>query len=191
MSAERVHELEAELRRLQGMVFQDELTGMLNRRGFVERVDQIFQFIRQHHDQERRHGVRIPFSVIFIDLDNFKQINDDYGHAVGDAVLKHVSQIFVHTVRQGDVVARFGGEEFVIALHAVSVDDAEHVAEKIRKALEDAPCLYEGLALPLTGSFGVAEYRAEDDTLEQLIARADGAMYQAKQAGKNRVAIAS
>lgn len=191
MSAEREQELEGELRRLRGMVFQDELTGMLNRRGFVDRVDQIFQFIRQHHDQERRHGIRIPFSVIFIDLDNFKQINDEYGHAAGDAVLKHVAQVFAHSVRQGDVVARFGGEEFVVALHAVSVDDAEHVAEKIRKALESSPCVHEGLTLSLTGSFGVAEYRAEDDTLEQLITRADEAMYQAKQAGKNRVVISS
>ena len=190
MSAERIHELEVELRRLQGMVFQDELTGMLNRRGFVDRVDQIFQFIRQHHDQERRHGVRIPFSVIFIDLDNFKQINDEHGHGTGDAALKHAAQVFGRTVRQGDVIARFGGEEFVVALHAVTGDDAEHVAEKIRLALESSPCVHEELVLPLTASFGVAEYRVGDDTLEQLITRADEAMYQAKQAGKNRVVVA-
>jgi diguanylate cyclase (GGDEF)-like protein len=190
MSAERIHELEVELRRLQGMVFQDELTGMLNRRGFVDRVDQIFQFIRQHHDQERRHGVRIPFSVIFIDLDNFKQINDEYGHGMGDAALKHAAQVFARTVRQGDVIARFGGEEFVVALHAVTIDDAEHVAEKIRHALELSPCVHEGVSLPLTASFGVAEYRVGDDTLEQLIKRADEAMYEAKRAGKNRVVVA-
>lgn len=191
MSAERIFELEAELRRLKGMVFQDELTGMLNRRGFVDRVDQIFQFIRQHHDQERRHGVRIPFSVIFIDLDNFKQINDEHGHGTGDAALKHAAQVFGRTVRQGDVIARFGGEEFVVALHAITIDDAEHVAEKIRIALEQSPCVHEGLTLSLTASFGVAEYRVGDDTLEQLITRADEAMYQAKQAGKNRVVVAS
>jgi diguanylate cyclase (GGDEF)-like protein len=189
--SDRIQELEAELRRLQGMVFQDELTGMLNRRGFEDRVDQIFQFIRQHHDQERRHGIRIPFSVIFIDLDNFKAINDQYGHGMGDAALKHAAHVFASNVRQGDVVARFGGEEFIVALHAISVDDAEHVAEKIRHALERSPCVHDGTELPLTGSFGVAEYRAQDDTLKQLIARADAAMYQAKQEGKNRVVVAS
>lgn len=191
MSAERIFELESELRRLQGMVFQDELTGMLNRRGFVDRVDQIFQFIRQHHDQERRHTVRIPFSVIFIDLDNFKQINDEHGHGMGDAALRHAAQVFAHTVRQGDVAARFGGEEFVVALHAITIDDAEYVAEKIRHALELSPCVHGGVSLPLTASFGVAEYRVGDDTLEQLIKRADEAMYEAKKAGKNRVVVAS
>jgi diguanylate cyclase (GGDEF)-like protein len=190
MADERIRQLEAELEQLRTIVYFDELTRLLNRRGFIDRVEQIFQFIRQHHSTERRHGLRIPFSVIFIDVDNFKNVNDTYGHAVGDAALKHVAQTLSGLVRQGDVLARFGGEEFVIALHALTANAARHVGEKLRAALAATPCVYEHGTLNLTASFGVAEYRAEDASLDALIHRADEAMYQAKQQGKNRVVVA-
>jgi diguanylate cyclase (GGDEF)-like protein len=140
-----------------------------------------------------RAGISVPMipSHWLVDLATKKRINLEHGHGTGDAALKHAAQVFGRTVRQGDVIARFGGEEFVVALHAITIDDAEYVAEKIRLALEQSPCVHEGLTLPLTASFGVAEYRAGDDTLEQLITRADAAMYQAKQAGKNRVVVAA
>ena len=190
MSDAQIHKLEKELEHLRVIVFFDELTGVLNRRGLFDRVEQVFQFIQQRHSHERRQGVPIPFSVIFIDIDNFKHINDMYGHATGDAALKHVATILGEPLRQGDILGRFGGEEFVIALHTVTASAASHVAEKLREALEASPCIYEGTMLNLTASFGIAEYRTEDTSLEVLIKRADKAMYQAKQEGKNRVVVA-
>ncbi len=191
MADDRISQLEAELEHLRSIVYFDELTGMLNRRGFTDRVENIFQFIRRHHSTERRHGIRIPFSVIFIDVDNFKSINDTYNHATGDAALKHVASVFTSLVRQGDILARFGGEEFVVALHAVSASGAMIAAEKLRAKLAATPCVHGDITLNLTASFGVAEYRTEDASLDALIKRADEAMYQAKQQGKNRVVVAA
>jgi diguanylate cyclase (GGDEF)-like protein len=126
---------------------------------------------------------------VLLDVDHFKHINDRRGHAAGDVVLSAVGKLLAGTVRNCDIVARWGGEEFVIVLPSTSLEGAQLVAERIREQLESAKIPDGGGELiPVTASFGVATY-AGSETLEQVIDRADRAMYLAKSGGRNRVVI--
>jgi len=182
--------MEEELGRLRGLVYYDELTGLLNRRGFMHEAEREFNFVSNNTTMlERRTGFQIPFSVIFLDLDNFKNINDTYGHNVGDEALKVIGKILNEQLRSGDVPGRLGGEEFVITLIGANIGRAKVIAEKLRVIIE-AHELYSGdKEIPLTASFGVAEY-SEDNDVQALIKRADDAMYKAKHEGKNRIVVA-
>ena len=131
----------------------------------------------------------MDFSIAFLDIDHFKDINDTHGHAGGDEALKAVARVLQETLRGGDMIGRLGGEEFAVAFMGAKSGDQLAVGEKLRHALQDAECVYQGQRIPLTASIGVATYRGGED-LDQLIKRADEAMYQAKQAGRNRVHIA-
>ncbi len=189
MTKEEIAKLEAELERLRTMVYVDELTGILNRRGFLEETNKEFRAVTLGRTEvERRVGIQIPFSIVFLDLDNFKQINDEHGHAAGDEALKTAAQVLRTTLRLGDVYGRWGGEEFVVALLGADSDVAFAVAEKLRRALETADLSVDGKKISLTASFGVSDYHGEQ-SLEELIENADKAMYQAKQNGKNRLSL--
>ncbi|MCC6934692.1 MAG: GGDEF domain-containing protein [Candidatus Yanofskybacteria bacterium] len=191
MGDERIQELEAEIERLKRLAYSDELTGVLNRRGFLHEAGAEFHLVSYGMTAvERRVGAQIPFAVVFCDLDDFKRINDTHGHAAGDLALTTVAAVFQQNLRQGDVIGRWGGEEFVVALIGAGAAYAERIAEKLRAALERAQVVHAGVHIPLTGSFGVAAYE-HNGTLDKLIERADGAMYASKQAGKNRVTTAS
>ncbi len=123
-----------------------------------------------------------PFSAIFIDLDHFKRINDVYGHAAGDAVLRGVAETLNVCLRECDLLGRFGGEEFVVLLPETGIDDAMRVADRMRK---DVACLQLGqIPEAITVSAGVAEWTS-DETGEALLQRADRALYRAKDAGRN------
>jgi diguanylate cyclase (GGDEF)-like protein/PAS domain S-box-containing protein len=161
--------LEEELTRLAAT---DALTGLRNRRAF-------FDVAAIEIARARRYGD--PPSVVSIDLDRFKLINDKYGHAAGDATLVRFAEICRRHVREVDLLARIGGEEFALLLPATSVDNAARLAERIRHAIHDIAVLAEGQSFGFTVSMGVAAYRDKDDSLEELMRRADDALYRAKE----------
>ncbi|MCX8062668.1 MAG: GGDEF domain-containing protein, partial [Anaerolineales bacterium] len=127
-------------------------------------------------------------SLIIFDLDNFKRVNDLYGHAAGDAALVHIGQLCRRLTRQSDIIARLGGEEFAVLLPETPLQAAICVAEKLRVAFEQNPVEYEGQRFTVTASFGVSSYKfSERSGFEALLNAADRALYRAKEAGRNRV----
>jgi len=167
--------LEMRNRKLEKMTQTDFLTKTLNRKTFRKMLGSEVQ-------RARRYGH--PLSLIFFDIDNFKKINDTYGHKVGDKVLKEVSALVGDGVRENDALCRWGGEEFLLLLPETGRPTALEVAEKLRKAVEAHPIPEAGGGV--TCSFGVAQLEGEEHP-EQFVNRADMSMYQAKQSGKNKV----
>lgn len=170
--------IEQELRQL---ATQDVLTGAVNRRHFLA-VAQI----------EHRRAIRFQqeLSVAVIDVDHFKQINDTKGHAFGDDVLKRLAEVFMRSIRDIDVFARLGGDEFVLLLPGLTAEQAVEVVERARTVLAASQT---GIAKPgesMLFSVGVAAITDDDDTLDDLMSRADQALYEAKQAGRNRIRVA-
>ncbi|MFD0387612.1 GGDEF domain-containing protein [Tistrella bauzanensis] len=171
------------IHRLKQMAETDFLTGVMNRRSFFDVASRDLT-IALHHGS--------PLAVVMLDLDHFKQINDRYGHGVGDEVLRSVAERCRSAIRGGDLVARMGGEEFVILLHHAAADAAAALAERLRVALAGTPvALSDGRAIPITASLGVAVAGPDDTTIDELMTRADAALYRAKAAGRNRVAAAA
>ncbi len=176
----RIHTLEAKLQHLSELVREDQLTGSLNRRG----LDDVFE--RETARSDRRGT---PLCVALLDLDDFKRLNDTYGHIAGDAALKHLVKIVKDTLRQMDVIARFGGEEFLILLPETTVEAASQTMTRLQRELTKHFFLHENEKVLITFSAGVA-LRAPNEDQATLVKRADKAMYQAKQTGKNRVVVA-
>jgi diguanylate cyclase (GGDEF)-like protein len=159
----------------------DPLTGLLNRRAFLDASEVEIRRVLRH---------RQPLSVIAIDLDHFKSINDSYGHGAGDAVLVDFAHVVSQQLRGLDLVARLGGEEFVVLLPDSDALGALRVAERLRLAIADSgPQVGEGV-LHYTASFGVAGLDPGQSSLEELLGRADEALYAAKRQGRNRVELA-
>lgn len=177
---QRVHELEGELERVSGQVREDQLTGALNRRGMEDAMER---------EIARAKRSKKPLCVALLDVDNFKRLNDTHGHSAGDAALVHLAKVIKHTVRPTDVIARFGGEEFVIILTETGQSEAVRVVQRLQRELTRRFFLHNNERLLMTFSAGVAEYR-QGDSDESLFQRADKAMYQAKVQGKNRVVSA-
>jgi len=171
----RMKEME---RRLQEMAQTDELTGLCNRRYFVEQA-------RLELARSKRYGN--PVSMIGFDIDHFKHINDRFGHPAGDAVLRAISRISRETLRETDIIARVGGEEFGVILPECAIDSAGIAAERLRKSIEACVCEFEGIRIQCTISLGIAQYSAGQDDLEGLMKRTDKALYRAKDAGRNRI----
>lgn len=157
---------------------RDQLTGLYNRRFLEETLDKIVA-------QTKRRGTTL--GILMIDIDFFKQVNDTYGHDVGDRVLKEVSKVVVDSVRESDIVVRYGGEEFMVLLIDVQNGKSEEVAEKIRRAVENHNIEISGRSLKKTVSIGVVEFPSDCDKIWQCIKFADVALYRAKEAGRNRV----
>jgi diguanylate cyclase (GGDEF)-like protein len=129
----------------------------------------------------------LAFAVLFIDLDHFKSINDTYGHAVGDDVLRTVAKTLQDSVRRSDIVGRIGGEEFSVFLPNTQVAGAEQLAEALRVAIESIHIEVDGVRLKITASIGVAAKRFDQETMQAIQQHADQAMYEAKRGGRNRV----
>ncbi len=179
--ARTARELAATRRLLEEQATTDPLTRLKNRRAFAE-------IGRRHFALARRH--RHDLSLVMLDLDHFKEVNDTYGHPAGDRVLVEVAQILAGSVRSGDTPARLGGEEFGILLPNTSQAGAALLAERIRLALAQRQWSMPDRQVVVTASAGVACYSADHpQSLEQLIEIADQRLYRAKQAGRNRVAI--
>lgn len=168
------YRLEAARRKAENIANTDELTGMENRRAFFERGQTLAQ------DCQRK---QLPLSVVMIDADHFKAINDRFGHAVGDAVLRHLAKRLKEHQRASDVCSRMGGEEFAILLPNTSLGDAMALAERLCQACAVNPMQADGEVVTSTVSIGVA---SEGYAIEYLLSCADEALYQAKAAGRNR-----
>lgn len=159
----------------------DALTGVPNRLAWDERMAQ---------EYARWKRFRTPLAVLVWDVDHFKQINDEYGHKAGDKVLRVIASQLAENIRETDFIARFGGEEFTMLVTGAGVDDVQMVAEKLRDVIERCGFHFRGQAVPITISCGMAVF-SEDETVEQVFERADKALYQAKEAGRNRCLMAT
>jgi diguanylate cyclase (GGDEF)-like protein len=175
--SQRTSDLRSANRQLAEVARRDPLTSLLNRRGFSEEaLAELQRFVRTGREP----------SLILADLDNFKEFNDQNGHACGDYVLQKVARLLSDRVRNMDELARWGGEEFMILLPETSSEGAAQVAEKLRVAIENYQFEYDGQKLSVTMTFGVATIR-NGETLEACIARADAALYKGKESGRNQV----
>lgn len=156
----------------------DELTQLFNRRAFYEHCElQLTQSMRTGN----------PLSLVLLDLDHFKRINDSYGHSVGDAALVHIAGLLSGTIRSSDICGRVGGEEFAVLLPGTSVAQAEKVAQNLREKLASTPFEFPDGAQPVTASFGVTAVTGD---ILDMVRDADSALYSAKSAGRNRVVVA-
>lgn len=166
---------------LERQASRDPLTELYNRR-------YVFGMIENEIRRFERYGDRI--SLILIDADYFKSINDTHGHAAGDSALQHIAHRCVQSVRDADIVGRFGGEEFIVLLPHTDATDAAIVAERIRNSLHEHPFTWQNRDVPITLSLGVAEVSSTTSTFEDLLKTADQALYLAKRAGRDQVAVA-
>ncbi len=171
-------DLEAELFK---QASTDSLTGISNRRYFMAQAEQ---------ELRRSRRFARALSVMMIDIDHFKLINDKHGHAVGDAVLQSVVKSALESLRQSDSMGRLGGEEFAVILPETELAAATEVAERLRQHMAERPLVAEREAIPCTVSVGVAQLTAQDGSIDALLNRADEALYRAKHNGRNRVETA-
>lgn len=173
----RIFTLEKELDQVSSLIREDQLTGALNRRGLEE------AFVRELARAER---MQAPLSLALLDIDHFKRLNDSLGHHAGDQALVHLARVIRDMLRPTDSLSRYGGEEFLILLPNTDLDEATQVMRRLQRELTKAIFLHDHQKVLITFSAGVVQWRGEE-TRDQVIARADAAMYRAKAAGRNRV----
>jgi len=166
--------------RLEELVIRDELTGAYNRRHFLTQAPQEIQ---------RALRYRRPLSFIFLDLDHFKSINDQFGHAIGDEALKAFSRLGRTTFRPADLFARFGGEEFVVMLPETNLNQAIDAVERLRSAMRDVEISANPPVRGLTASIGISELHRDADSLDAILDRIDKATYRAKELGRDRIEV--
>ena len=162
------------------LAYLDGLTGIFNRRFFELRIVE---------EIERAERFGTGMAVVMVDIDQFKRLNDEFGHLLGDEVLRQVSSIFHQQLRKIDVLCRYGGEEFAILLCQTNAVHALGVAEKLRKSVEGWQ--FPGVPQRVTISAGTANYSEHGTTRDELVRAADQALYAAKQAGRNRICLAT
>lgn len=181
MAIERSH-LHSMTETLKEISITDSLTGLFNRRYFYERLT-------EEMERTKRHG--LPTCLIMLDIDNFKMVNDTYGHQVGDEVLKWLSQLLRNTIRTIDVASRYGGEEFTVILPNTTKDDARIIAERTCATIAKKSRLQKKMPQlnRLTVSVGLASFPEDASSIHELINHSDKALYQAKQLGKNKVVV--
>lgn len=170
--------LQSKTMQLEHLATVDKLTSLYNRIKFEQKLKDEMSRV-QRYDSE-------PFSIVLFDVDNFKQINDNYGHITGDIVLQRIAGVIKNTIRTTDLGCRWGGEEFIIIYPLTNIAQAAEASEKIRKLIQELT--FDSIK-NVSCSFGVAQFEVED-TMQSILARADQAMYKAKRSGKNRVEIA-
>jgi len=179
-----MHNARLELQRanaqLHELAIRDHLTSSLNRRHFYDVAQAELQ-------RAQRYGA--PMSLLLLDLDDFKGVNDRHGHACGDAMLCQLVNLIQSRLRNSDVLARLGGEEFVVLLPETELEAARLLADRLRQGIAEQPFEHGGMQIPLTGSWGIAAARAEDKDIDALLDRADRALYAAKDGGRNRVYV--
>lgn len=179
--AERTDELRLQNERLEQIAITDSLTGIYNRRFF-------YDLAKKEVARAKRYGN--PLSVVILDADHFKRMNDTYGHLIGDQILINLAKLCQENIRSLDIIARYGGEEFVILMPEVSCADAQKSAERLRKLVAETSMVTGGLNVMMTVSLGVACWDGANVLdFDALLARADRALYQSKESGRNRVSV--
>jgi diguanylate cyclase (GGDEF)-like protein len=180
---EEIKKLKKENSKLKKLVYLDDLTRLYNRRALIEIGNRYFDSLKKlkQRKTKRRNDIK-SLNILFLDIDDFKKINDKYGHEKGDRVLKSFSKFLLSNFRKTDIVSRYGGEEFVVLLVNVSYKIAKKISLKLRQKTEKAS--FNGLKI--TASIGVLNLRRER-SFKELVKKADGLMYQAKKRGKNQV----
>jgi len=168
-------------RQLERLATTDDLTGLCNRRHFLA----VAEDARSRHAREQR-----PFSLLIFDIDLFKSVNDRFGHDAGDSVIRHVADVCRNSVGASDILARLGGEEFILLLPGTTGEEAMARADDMRRRLEATPFEIDGSKVRVTVSIGVAEAAPPTDSIGDLMKRADQALYQAKREGRNCVRYA-
>lgn len=185
---QKLHRKDLEIKELKSIATKDPLTGLFNRRGFEEEVGRLIKDIifAKENPETRKHFYIDSISILFFDIDNFKKLNDTYGHKAGDQVLRQVAQIIRQKIRGIDFAGRWGGEELVVALVGSHEGDAYNKAEEIRKAVKSRVQVGSSSGQnSVTVSIGVAELENKIN-LDDLVKNADKAMYEAKhERGKN------
>ncbi|MBN2332732.1 MAG: diguanylate cyclase [Deltaproteobacteria bacterium] len=174
---QKIEKLKQQMEKIKEEVIIDPLTKVYNRRAFDDKIKQEFASFKRYDSKT---------SLIMLDIDHFKIVNDTYGHRTGDGVLRVVAGILKKEIRDIDVLARYGGEEFIIVLPHTTLQPAVEVAERLRMRVSESRFAYKGERFSITASFGVAELQ-EDDTLDAYLRRVDAALYEAKDAGRNQV----
>ncbi|WP_054112943.1 GGDEF domain-containing protein [Marinagarivorans algicola] len=173
--------LRARVKKLENDVHRDELTGLHNRRHFNYAVNQ---------ELERTRRTGHPTSLILLDIDHFKRVNDDYGHPIGDLAIQHVANAIMHDLRRLDIACRYGGEEYAIILPSTPMNTAIAVAGRLRQQIVGVPIILpQGRQLSLSASLGVstANFQDKEVTARALVMQADKALYKAKNKGRNCV----
>jgi len=164
--------------KLQEQAHKDPLTNLYNRRHFKEINESLFSMSRRGNN---------PLCVLLIDIDNFKNINDTYGHHIGDLVIKSLANIFINTIRKSDIAIRYGGEEFLILLTNTTLKNAHIISEKLRNHVENTTIKSENIInLKFTISLGLATVKEDDKDIDAAVLQADKALYVAKDSGKNK-----
>lgn len=158
------------LRDAESLADRDPLLPVLNRRAFVRELSRVIAYARRYGE---------PAGLAYFDIDNFKQVNDTWGHAAGDAALEHLTQLLAQHVRETDVIGRLGGDEFAVILARTDETMAETKARALSILIRERPLFVDGLEIPMSISFGAIAFTGEDDP-EEALARADRAMYRAK-----------
>lgn len=166
--------------RLQELAITDSLTGVFSRRYALERLEE---------EIARSQKFNYKFSVAMLDIDHFKGYNDRYGHLVGDAILKEISRVTKDSIRQIDLIGRYGGEEFLIVMTETDNSQAVLAGERIRKSIEDNPIKVYDEEMKVTVSIGIATFPDDAKDSAKLIDRADQALYKAKETGRNKVCV--
>lgn len=166
--------------RVQELAIMDSLTGVFSRRYSIDRL---------YEELERSKKFKYRFSFLMIDIDHFKDYNDKFGHLVGDAVLKETAETIKENVRQIDLVGRYGGEEFLVILPETDKDQAKFAAERIRQAVQIQPIKAYDEDLKVTISIGISTFPDDSQEASALVEKADTALYQAKQTGRNKICI--
>jgi diguanylate cyclase (GGDEF)-like protein len=163
------------------MATTDFLTGLPSRRSFIIRLEDELARLNRAIEQ--------PIALLMLDLDHFKNVNDSYGHATGDSMLKHFANLVANELRRIDMAGRLGGEEFGIVLPGADVAAAKAFAERLCERIGNSPLLLNGSRIPFTVSIGVTHLRISDTDPDVALARADKFLYRAKERGRNRVEV--
>ena len=179
--SQRTEELRLRNEELSQIAASDPLTKINNRRRFFELAETEYKRAKRYHH---------PLSLILVDADHFKEINDTHGHQIGDQVLANLAQFFEKNIRSIDIVARYGGEEFIILMPEIDCPSAVQIAERLRQSIAESPVAEADHKIMLTISLGVACWQSETSlSFDSLLYRADKALYQAKRDGRNRVTV--
>jgi diguanylate cyclase (GGDEF)-like protein len=188
---QEIEKLKKEILLLRKITFKDPLTGLYNRRGFLNEVNRLVKMVDgiQQRMPTNSSNLFENLGLIFVDLDDFKKINDNFGHKVGDMVLKKIAETLEKSLRKFDIVGRWGGDEFVILTLGVGRPIVLSIAQRLKNKVESLVFKEKKKKFNLTASFGATVFSSKDFKIEDYINKTDKAMYRAKKQGKNEIVV--